>query len=218
MTRCSWSTKPLAAISLRNGLQNAYHCGAAAVGAGAAYLSVQLLFVWGYEALTGRRGMGEGDSKLLMMIGAFLGWKGALFALVGGAMQGLVFAIVAGLALIATAFATTIPMVIGTTGLDGHARAALERAAEIVPIVYAPNYSQGVNALYFLAARAAELLGPLHDREQRVLEPDDRGARALDVHQIGFGDSEACLLQRSHDVAAHGHTGVERLARQVTVQ
>ncbi len=65
---------------------------AAALGAGGGYLVVQLVFVWSYERLAGRRGMGEGDSKLLMMIGAFLGWKGALFALVAGALQGLVVA------------------------------------------------------------------------------------------------------------------------------
>ena len=58
-----------------------------------------------------------------------------------------------------------IPMVIGTTGLDAETRAGLERAAEHVPIVFAPNYSQGVNALYFLAARATELLGPGFDAE-----------------------------------------------------
>lgn len=58
-----------------------------------------------------------------------------------------------------------IPMVIGTTGLDAETRSALERAAEHVPVVFAPNYSQGVNALYFLAARAAELLGPAFDAE-----------------------------------------------------
>ena len=58
-----------------------------------------------------------------------------------------------------------IPMVIGTTGLDAETRAALERAAERLPIVFAPNYSQGVNALYFLAARATELLGPTFDAE-----------------------------------------------------
>jgi len=65
-----------------------------AIGAGAGYLVVQFVFVWGYERLTGRRGMGEGDSKLLLMIGAFLGWRGALFAVVAGALQGLVVAAV----------------------------------------------------------------------------------------------------------------------------
>jgi leader peptidase (prepilin peptidase)/N-methyltransferase len=63
----------------------------AALGAGAGYLVVQLVFVWGYERLLGRRGMGEGDAKLLLMIGAFTGWQGALFAVLAGALQGLVF-------------------------------------------------------------------------------------------------------------------------------
>jgi leader peptidase (prepilin peptidase)/N-methyltransferase len=62
---------------------------AAALGAGGGYLLIQLVFVWSYEHLTGRRGMGEGDSKLLLMIGAFLGWQGALFAVFAGAGQGL---------------------------------------------------------------------------------------------------------------------------------
>jgi len=64
----------------------------AAVGAGAGYLVVQFIFVWGYEHIAGRRGMGEGDSKLLLMIGAFLGWKGALFSVVAGSLQGVVYA------------------------------------------------------------------------------------------------------------------------------
>ncbi len=67
----------------------------AALGAGLGYLVVQLLFVYAYEAFTGRRGMGEGDAKLLLFIGAFVGWKGVLFALVAGSMQGLVIAILA---------------------------------------------------------------------------------------------------------------------------
>ena len=58
-----------------------------------------------------------------------------------------------------------IPLVVGTTGLDASTQAGLERAAEMVPIVFAPNYSQGVNALYFLAARATELMGPGFDAE-----------------------------------------------------
>ena len=62
----------------------------AALGAGGGFLLVQLLLVWSWHRLTGRVGMGEGDSKLMLFIGAFLGWRGMLFALVGGAMQGLV--------------------------------------------------------------------------------------------------------------------------------
>jgi leader peptidase (prepilin peptidase)/N-methyltransferase len=62
---------------------------AALLGAGGGYLVIQLLFVWTYEHVTGRRGMGEGDSKLLLMIGAFLGWQGAVFAVFAGAAQGL---------------------------------------------------------------------------------------------------------------------------------
>jgi len=64
----------------------------AAIGAGVGFLVVQVLFVWCYELLTGRRGMGEGDAKLLLMIGAFLGWEAVLFALVAGSVQGLIAA------------------------------------------------------------------------------------------------------------------------------
>lgn len=84
----------LATVTLRTPGPDAVE---AALGAGGGFLAVQLLLVWSWERLTGRRGMGEGDSKLLMFIGAFLGWKGALFALVGGAFQGvIVSAIVVG--------------------------------------------------------------------------------------------------------------------------
>jgi leader peptidase (prepilin peptidase)/N-methyltransferase len=67
----------------------------AAVGAGVGFLLVQVAFVWVYELLTGRRGMGEGDAKLLMMVGAFLGWEAVVFCLVAGSVQGLLVAGVA---------------------------------------------------------------------------------------------------------------------------
>jgi leader peptidase (prepilin peptidase)/N-methyltransferase len=98
----------------------------AALGAGGGYLVVQLLFVWVYERLTGRRGMGEGDAKLLAMIGAWLGWQGALFALVAGAMQGLLVAI----AMIATGRSTT-PAGVST---EHAARATADEAAGTEPL------------------------------------------------------------------------------------
>jgi len=44
---------------------------------------------WGYEKATGREGMGGGDIKLVAMIGAFLGWKGALFSIFAGSLLGV---------------------------------------------------------------------------------------------------------------------------------
>jgi leader peptidase (prepilin peptidase) / N-methyltransferase len=61
-----------------------------ALGAGFGFLIVQVVFVWAYELMTGRRGMGEGDAKLLLMVGAFLGYQGVLFAVFAGAAQGLI--------------------------------------------------------------------------------------------------------------------------------
>ncbi len=65
----------------------------ALVGAGVGFLFVQVFLVWTYEALLGRRGMGEGDAKLMLMIGAFLGWKGVFFSLTAGSVQGIVAAV-----------------------------------------------------------------------------------------------------------------------------
>jgi leader peptidase (prepilin peptidase) / N-methyltransferase len=59
------------------------------LGAAGGYAIISLFFVHGYKLLTGQSGMGEGDPKLVAMIGAFLGPKGAMFALFAGAFQGL---------------------------------------------------------------------------------------------------------------------------------
>ncbi len=57
------------------------------LGAVAGFGVVWLLFIVGYKALRGRAGMGLGDAKLLMLAGAWFGWRGAAFALFAGALQ-----------------------------------------------------------------------------------------------------------------------------------
>lgn len=45
---------------------------------------------WSYLRATGKEGMGGGDVKLMGMVGALLGWKGALFTIFIGALIGSV--------------------------------------------------------------------------------------------------------------------------------
>lgn len=62
------------------------------VGAGIGY-GVPWLIGEIYYRVTGREGLGLGDSKLLAVIGALLGWKGVLVSLFGGALLGSVIGI-----------------------------------------------------------------------------------------------------------------------------
>ena len=57
------------------------------------------------------------------------------------------------------------PAVIGTTGHSKEERAAIEKLARSVPIVLSPNFSVGVNALFWLTRKAAEMLGENFDLE-----------------------------------------------------
>jgi 4-hydroxy-tetrahydrodipicolinate reductase len=51
-------------------------------------------------------------------------------------------------------------LVIGTTGHSQQQRRMIESASQSLPIVFASNFSVGVNVLFWLTRRAAELLGP----------------------------------------------------------
>ena len=50
-------------------------------------------------------------------------------------------------------------LVIGTTGHSEQQRRIIEETAHSVPIVFASNFSVGVNVLFWLTRKAAELLG-----------------------------------------------------------
>jgi len=50
-------------------------------------------------------------------------------------------------------------LVIGTTGHSQEQRRTIEKTAESVPIIFASNFSVGVNVLFWLTRKAAELLG-----------------------------------------------------------
>ena len=56
-------------------------------------------------------------------------------------------------------------LVIGTTGHSPSEQGAIRKAQSSIPIVWASNYSTGVNALFWLTRKAAEILGPEFDLE-----------------------------------------------------
>jgi 4-hydroxy-tetrahydrodipicolinate reductase len=57
------------------------------------------------------------------------------------------------------------PAVIGTTGHSKEERASIEELAQSVPVVLSPNFSVGVNALFWLTRKAAQMLGDDFDLE-----------------------------------------------------
>lgn len=78
-------------------------------------------------------------------------------------------------------------MVIGTTGLSDEEKGAVERAAALVPIVWAPNMSLGVNVLFALVKKAAQVLGPGYrieiDETHHVHKKDAPSGTALRLGQ-----------------------------------
>jgi leader peptidase (prepilin peptidase)/N-methyltransferase len=66
----------------------------AGVGAVGGFLLLWLPFIWLYEKIRGYPGMGLGDAKLMFATGAWLGFQGAVFALLAGAVQGTLAALV----------------------------------------------------------------------------------------------------------------------------
>lgn len=108
-------------------------------------------------------------------------------------------------------------LVIGTTGHTNEELAAIQEAAKSIPIVFASNFSVGVNTLFWLTRKAAELLGPDFDLEvvemhHRLKKDSPSGtARTLveilaDVRQLQY-DSD-CRHGRFGDVGARTKTEI----------
>lgn len=112
-------------------------------------------------------------------------------------------------------------LVIGTTGHSAAEQAAIRKLQSTIPMVWASNYSTGVNALFWLTRKAAEILGPGFDPE--VLEmhhnlkkdaPSGTAATLVEilckVRQKQLGES---IQQR------HGREGIvgERAAAEIGV-
>lgn len=67
--------------------------------------------------------------------------------------------------LVAACVAAGTRMVIGTTGHTDAELATIREAAQTLPIVFAPNFSVGVNTLFWLTRKATEILGSEFDLE-----------------------------------------------------
>src|SRR6478609_3749358 len=57
------------------------------------------------------------------------------------------------------------PLVMGTTGHTADELGRIREAAKTIPMVFAPNFSVGVNTLFWLTRQAARVLGEAFDME-----------------------------------------------------
>ncbi len=109
------------------------------------------------------------------------------------------------------------PVVIGTTGQAQAERDKIAAAAERLPVILSANFSIGVNALFALTRRAAELLGS--EFELEVVEMHHRlkkDAPSGTARRLAEILCEARGLDYERDVV-HGREGMtgERPARQI---
>ena len=99
-------------------------------------------------------------------------------------------------------------MVIGTTGHTNAERAEILKFKTKIPMVWTSNFSTGVNTLFWLARKAAEILGPDYDLEITEMhhrtKVDAPSGTAKTLAQI-----LAEVRKQSLDkVARHGRLGI----------
>ena len=94
-----------------------------------------------------------------------------------------------------------VAAVVGTTGLDAEAEAALAALAEVAAVVGAPNFSVGVNLLLGLVGAAARALDTTWDAE--IVELHHRGKRDA-PSGTALGLARAIAAARGQDIAEVG--------------
>lgn len=92
-------------------------------------------------------------------------------------------------------------MIIGTTGFDDEGKAAIKSASEKIAVVYASNYSVGVNLVFKLLEKAAKVMGDYCDIE--IIEAHHRHkVDAPSGTALSMGEHIAKTLGR--DLKTHG--------------
>jgi 4-hydroxy-tetrahydrodipicolinate reductase len=111
------------------------------------------------------------------------------------------------------------PLIIGTTGHSEQDKARLAEFSRKIPIVLSSNFSTGVNALFWLTRKAAEILGPAFD-----LEVSEMHHRLKKDAPSGTAKSLAEILadvrrQQLDHVVRHGRSGItgERTPEEIGV-
>jgi len=104
-----------------------------------------------------------------------------------------------------TCAAAKVPLVVGSTGFDDAAKAAMAEAAKSIPLVMAPNMSVGVNLVIQLAAQLAKQLG------------DDFDIDVLEAHHRMKKDAPSgTALRLAEEIAqATGRTGKDLVMARV---
>jgi len=99
-------------------------------------------------------------------------------------------------------------VVIGTTGHSKEEKAEIEKLKAEIPMVVATNFSTGVNTLFWLTRKAAEILGPAFDLEvvemHHRLKKDAPSGTATTLLEI-LGDVRKLQLEAA---LRHGRKGI----------
>ena len=108
-------------------------------------------------------------------------------------------------------------LVIGTTGHSEADKSRIRKAATGIPIVWASNYSTGVNTLFWLTRKAAQILGPSFDLEvmemHHRMKKDAPSGTATTLAEILAEVRE----QQLKNVIRHGRQGIvgERTSAEI---